>query len=349
MIERIAIMGAGSLGTVLGAFIAKNGRQIDLIDANGAHVDALNKAGARVTGYADFSAPVHALRPGEMQGSYDLFIYMVKQTYNEQAIPQMLAHSHSATVICTCQNGLPENKLAAYFPAERIFGAPICWGATWEGPGCSRLTTRPADITGAAIGTLDGSAPPALYQVKEILSALAPLTITRNLPGLRWCKLIQNVTFSGLSTVLGGNFGEVLDSPEAMEVLGYVGRECVSVCRAAAVRMEKLHFSAEQEIDLMELFSFETERERLEKTAQISALWERSRALEASMLQDLKKGLKKTEVMDIPGAVAAIARQYAVPTPVTDRMISVIQEKEQGILGLDDRSGLEKIRACCRL
>ena len=75
MLNRIAIMGAGSLGTILGAFIAQN-RQVDLIDANKAHVDALNANGAKVIGGAELTVPVHALTPDEMEGTYDLFIYI---------------------------------------------------------------------------------------------------------------------------------------------------------------------------------------------------------------------------------------------------------------------------------
>ena len=47
---RIAIYGAGSLGTILGAFISKGGVAVELINRNKAHVDALQKDGARVVG-----------------------------------------------------------------------------------------------------------------------------------------------------------------------------------------------------------------------------------------------------------------------------------------------------------
>ena len=43
MIQRIAVMGAGSLGTILGAYRSKAGRDVVLIDAYQAHVDALIK------------------------------------------------------------------------------------------------------------------------------------------------------------------------------------------------------------------------------------------------------------------------------------------------------------------
>ncbi len=65
MLERIALMGAGSLGTILSAYIARQ-RQIDVIDVNKAHVDAMNEKGARVSGTVDMVVPVHALTPDQM-------------------------------------------------------------------------------------------------------------------------------------------------------------------------------------------------------------------------------------------------------------------------------------------
>ena len=51
---RTAIYGAGSLGTILGAFISKAGVPVELINRNKAHVEALNTNGAKVTGTMDF-------------------------------------------------------------------------------------------------------------------------------------------------------------------------------------------------------------------------------------------------------------------------------------------------------
>ena len=65
--KRYAIYGAGSLGTVLGAYITKNGGKIDLINRNIAHVEALRKNGAKINGTVELTVPVTALTPDEMQ------------------------------------------------------------------------------------------------------------------------------------------------------------------------------------------------------------------------------------------------------------------------------------------
>ena len=47
---KCAIYGAGSLGTVLGAYMTKNGVPVELVNRNAAHVEALRKSGAHITG-----------------------------------------------------------------------------------------------------------------------------------------------------------------------------------------------------------------------------------------------------------------------------------------------------------
>ena len=80
---RSAIYGAGSLGTVLGAYLSRNGVEIDLINRNRDHVEALNRNGARITGTVDMTVPVKALLPEDMTGTYDIIFLgsWIKQTF----------------------------------------------------------------------------------------------------------------------------------------------------------------------------------------------------------------------------------------------------------------------------
>lgn len=331
MFERIAIMGTGSLGTILGAFIAQK-RQIDLIDANKAHVDALNEKGARVVGHADMTVKVHALTPDEMEGTYDLYFYMAKQLYNDECIAQMKAHSTDKTIFCTCQNGLPEMALVSAFGEDRVMGCPIGWGATYIEPGVSNLTS-PLDKASSTLGTVTGQVTPELEGVKEVLEYMCPITISTNLIGLRWCKVLMNATFSGMSTVIGDTFGAVLDDPLAMKALTFIGRECVRSVKAAGIKMEPFHGPG-FEVDFTDVFEFSSEEERINKTeARAAQLWGPHRALEASMLQDLQKG-KKCEIDFIVGVVSDLGRKNGVPTPVCDKVVEIVKGIERGELSL---------------
>ena len=60
---KIAIYGAGSLGTILGAYLSKAGLEVDLITRNQEHVKAVNQNGAHVTGTTEMIVPVHTAFP----------------------------------------------------------------------------------------------------------------------------------------------------------------------------------------------------------------------------------------------------------------------------------------------
>ena len=86
---RAAIYGAGSLGTVLGAYITKNGGKIDLINRNKAHVAALNEKGAIINGTVNMTVPVTAITPDQMEGKYDVIFLMTKQLFNKEVVTML--------------------------------------------------------------------------------------------------------------------------------------------------------------------------------------------------------------------------------------------------------------------
>ena len=105
---RYAIYGAGSLGTVLGAFITKAGTEIDLVNRNPQHVAALNECGARVTGPIEMTVPVRAVTPDGMEGLYDAVLLLTKQQHNKEAAEIIKKHLAEDGVVATLQNGIPE-------------------------------------------------------------------------------------------------------------------------------------------------------------------------------------------------------------------------------------------------
>jgi len=323
--ERLAIMGVGSLGTILGAHIAQSGRQIDLIDVNREHVDALKKNGARVIGQKEMLVPVNALTPDEMEGIYDLVFYMTKQTYNEAAFAQLKPHVGEHTIICTLQNGLPEIAVAEVFGESKTMGAPVGWGATWVEPGVSRLTTEVQDMF-FTLGTVSGEITPEVNEIKEILECMCPVEISTNLMGLRWGKLLMNATFSGVSTALGCKFGDLMENDKSFRVLQVVGKECIDVSRAAGISMAPSHgFDFDQRLDYWD------EPSRLEAEKAYRFFWRPHLELVASMLQDLQKG-RKCEIDAINGVVCETGRKFNVPTPMNDKVVEIVKKIENGEL-----------------
>ena len=77
---RIALLGAGAMGTIIGAYLTKAGYDVELVDNYKEHVDALNENGAHIVGFVDEIIPVKAVYDDGLTGKYDLIISLTKQT-----------------------------------------------------------------------------------------------------------------------------------------------------------------------------------------------------------------------------------------------------------------------------
>ena len=177
---RIVIYGAGSLGTILGAYISKAGVSIDLINRNKSHIEALKTQGAQVVGTVQFTQPVVAYTPEEMSGQYDILFLMTKQQHNAEVAARLKDFLAPDGVLVTFQNGLPEVLLASILGEERVLGCTVAWGATMQSAGVCELTSEP-DALSFSLGAISPNRSKHFDKVKELLEYMGKVDIEDNL------------------------------------------------------------------------------------------------------------------------------------------------------------------------
>ena len=320
---RAMIYGAGSLGTVLGAYITKNGGQIDLVNRNKAHVDALNKKGAKITGLADFCVPVKAITPDELEGKYDVILLLTKQLKNAEVVTSLKDYLADDGVVVTLQNGLPEPLIADIVGKNRTMGCVVEWGATLSAPGVCTLTSHP-DSLSFHMGKMEGISDEQFDKVKNLLELMCPVHTEENLLGARWSKLLINATFSGLGTVIGGTFGDVAGDKKARKVAIRCIKEVIDVGRATGVT-----FAPVQGKNITKLFYYKNPVKRAIATMIIPIAMKKHKDIEPSMLQDLKKG-KQCEIESINGVVCEWGKKYGIKTPINDRIVAIVKKAQAG-------------------
>lgn len=323
--KRYAIYGAGSLGTVLGAYITQNGGKIELINRNQAHVAALNEKGACITGTVEMTVPVTAYTPDEMSGVYDVILLMTKQLQNKEVVTVLKDYLAEDGVIVTLQNGLPEPGIAEIVGEHRTMGCTVEWGATLAEPGVCVLTSAP-DSLSFHMGKMTGISDAQFKMVKELLELMCPVYEEENLLGARWSKLLINATFSGLGTVMGGKFGTVSGTKDGRNVAIRCIKECIDVGYAAGIT-----FAPVQGKDITKLFYYKGGFKRAIGKLLIPIAMKKHREIEPSMLQDLKHG-KPCEIEAINGVVCEWGRKCGVPTPINDRIVEVVKKEQAGEL-----------------
>ena len=335
---RTALVGAGSLGTIIGALAAKNGIGIDLVDANRAHVDALKRNGATVVGKMHLQGvPVTALTPEEMDGVYDLVILLTKQTHNGAVLGQLSAHLGPNSLVCTLQNGVPEESVAQVIGKARTVGGVVGWGATYLEPGISELTSDVAAMR-YEIGEIGGEKTARIEAIADLLNLAGTCVVIDNLIGTRWAKVIQNATLSGMSAALGCTYAEILDNEKAISCAAHVGNEIVQIVRKRDIKLEDLvpgwsYYSLE--------FEDATGLER-------AKFWLREyfkphRPLKASMLQDMEKRIP-CEIDYIVGICSEWGQKVGVATPACDSIIEIVKDFESGKIPMPTMECLDRFR-----
>ena len=322
---RTAIYGAGSLGTILGAFINKAGMPIELINRNKAHVEALNLNGASVTGTMQFNQKVNAYTPDMMSGEYDIIFLMTKQQNNKEVVTALKEYLATDGVLVTFQNGLPEVQIAEILGEERVLGCTVAWGATMQSAGVCELTSEP-DALSFSLGSISHKRSRHFAKVKEMLEMMGTVEIEENFIGTRWSKLLINAAFSGMSAVLGCTFGEAAVPKESRRVVQALIKECIDVCATGGIRIEPV-----QGKDIVKLLDYKGSLKKAVSFFIIPIAIRKHAKLKASMLQDIEKG-KLTEVDAINGSVSEFGRKVGCPTPMNDKVVEIIHKIEKGEL-----------------
>lgn len=322
---RIAIYGAGSLGTILGAYISKAGVEIELINRNKAHIEALQTKGAHITGTVEFTQPVVAYTPDQMNGEYDVIFLMTKQQHNAEVVTMLKEYLAADGALVTFQNGLPEVQIAEILGEDRVLGCTVAWGATLQEPGVCELTSA-TDALSFSLGAISPKKNRHFDKIKEVLEHMGTVDVEENFIGTRWSKLLINASFSGMSAVLGCTFGEAAAPRESRKIVQALIKECIDVCAKGGIRIEPV-----QGKDIVKLLDYHNPIKKAVAYMIIPIAIRKHAKLKASMLQDIEKG-KLTEIDAINGAVCDYGKKVGFPTPANDKVVEIIHKIEKGEL-----------------
>ena len=337
---RIAIYGAGAMGITLGAFLTEGGlKNVDLINRNVQHVESLKKEGAQIdlgvdTGKKRVTSKVRIGFPEDMKGQYDVIFLMTKQRYNAEIVISLLPYLKEDGIICTTQNGLPEESIANIIGTERTYGAVMSFGAGFIG-GESRvkLATKVSAMRVRIGGYKNaGSKLPVLEEILSYAKKATNenfVTITDNLMGERWLKLSINAAFSGISAMTGLSFGEIASRHKTRKLALGVLQECVSVANTQGIKLAKMHG-----IDVAKLLGEKTPINNFIAYMVLPFAMRKHRITHSGMMRDILSG-RKCEIDYINGVVCAEGKKIGVKTPICEQIVEIVHGIENGLYEMD--------------
>src|SRR5438105_1331021 len=191
----ITIYGAGAIGGVVGAFMAKAGENVLFVDKAVDHVDAMNATGLRISGSTSLEVPVRAVLPKDLNGPLGLVFLAVKSQDTQAALDTIAPLAGPDTVVVSLQNGMNPPIIAERLGKERVVGAFVSFPADWQGPG----HIEQGGLGNIWIGELDGRVErpsgrghrgERLSRIQKLLSHSVNAHIADNVIGYLWSKQI---------------------------------------------------------------------------------------------------------------------------------------------------------------
>ncbi len=319
---KICVLGAGALGCAIGAALAEAGSDVWLINRTLSHVDAMNANGLRLVGpNGERRVPVKAATNCVGIGAADLVIVLVKSFHTREAIAGASPILGPNTVVLSLQNGMGhEDILAEFVGRERVLAGKTYVGGVMLAPG--RIISG-TEGKHTYIGELDGSLSERVQRIAaEFNRAGLATTVSDNIVGTMWDKLLVNVATGALSAITRLTYGELYAVPQVKATALAAVAEAMAVAKAAGVSLE---FTAPEQ-------------------AWVRAAEGLPPEFKASMLQSLEKG-SVTEIDFINGAVVRWGERCGVPTPVNAALIGCVKGIERGLEKAPDRQPTLKAAA----
>jgi 2-dehydropantoate 2-reductase len=315
---KIAVLGAGSLGSAMGGVLAMAGHEVVLVNRNANFCAAVNKNGlvmhdggkqgtvktALVQAIQDVaSQPIDRIHTHP----FDLLIVLVKSKDTEAVVRSALPWIGEDTVVMSLQNGLGhEDIIAGIVGKERALAGKTYVGGLMTSPGVVTIGTAGKETI---IGELDGQITQRVTAIGKAFSGAGLLTtVSANIMGAMWDKILVNVATGAITGITRLVYGLMYQVPELEATACAAVGEAIAVAKAKGIKLS---------------------------ITEPKAAWDKAGhglpfEFKASMLQTLEKN-SVTEIDYINGAVVREGKRLGIPTPVNDTLVALIKGIEKGL------------------
>ena len=316
---KIAVIGAGAIGGLVGAKLALAGEDVSFI-VRGANLDAIATNGIRpisAEGDEQVARNVKATDRYDQAGPQDIVVLAMKAHQVEAVANEVPKLFGPETVVVTMQNGIPywyfqkhggplegttvksvdpHGVVAARIPAQRVIGCVVYPASELVAPG----VVKHIEGDRFPVGELDGTSSERVQRVSACFSEAGfKAPVLDNIRAEIWLKLWGNLTFNPISSLSHSTLVDICQYPPSRELAAAMMREAQAVAHKLGIEF----------------------RVSLDKRI---AGAEKVGKHKTSMLQDVEAG-RAPEIDALVGAVVELARLTETPTPHIDTVYSLVK------------------------
>lgn len=311
---KIAIVGAGAMGCVLGSFLKKGGADLTLVDPDRAHMDAIREKGLILHSNADKEdahpevVQMNTVYEAKDLGIQDYVIIMVKGTITKLAMEGAMCLVDDHTYVVTTQNGMGnEDVIATFVPPERVIVGCLEMASMKKAPGEVYGNVFDTDIK-VPLGPMvpeDKKLNEAVDKLAEIFTQGGAKSVNEgeDIKTARWAKCMVNCLANPVLGLVRYDAKTAMKSPDFSRLIISLAQEGLKVAQADGAKLD-----------------FPTLMTKVLPQAKKNAGDHLP-----SMAQDMMIFKKQTEINTLNGHIVDLGKKYGIPTPYHETITSLIR------------------------
>jgi len=299
---RIAMIGAGAMGSTFAAWLARAGAEVVLYDVDETHIAAIAAAGLTVaTPAGEINLPLPATSDIAEIAPVDMAMVLVDSNATRAAAETAAKVLPPGAFALTLQNGIGNvEALTAVLGRDRVIAGTTYNSAARLAPG----RVLHSNIGETTIGELDGSSSERVSAIAALFrQAGLPIAVSDNVIGHIWMKFVLNVAINPVSAITGLRPGEIARTEPARQLLERALDEALTVVSAKGIALP----------------------DRDPRAAVLDHASERYNR--PSMLQHIEQG-RRTEIDALNGALIEEGRRLGIACPINEAIVLTVKSLE---------------------
>jgi 2-dehydropantoate 2-reductase len=308
-----AVLGAGAIGSILGAHLARAGHSVAML-ARARRAEQVRAQGLRITGLTEFVTPVETLADPKQLRRAGVLIVAMKTPGTTEALAG-LRHADIGAAL-SIQNGPAKNELLAdSFGEQHVLGALADTSGELLAGG-EVVFTRNVNLL---IGELSGQVSERAQRIAHDIDASGVRSkAVPRIRSLEWSKFTAWVGLVVLSVTTRAVTWRYLTDPQAALVVARLVREIGQLARALGIEL------TDESVLPVATICTRNESDAVAAVLKVGHEYElRAPGHRMSALQDLEAG-RPLEIHETLGYALRKAAQYALSMPLVDAFYHVI-------------------------
>jgi 2-dehydropantoate 2-reductase len=300
---KIVIVGAGAIGSLFGALLAKKNTVV--LIGRAPHVTTIQHNGLNINGKTHLHVKLSAVESvKDVAISPNLILLTVKSYDTETAIKQTLPLICDETVVVSLQNGLDNlEKIEHIVEKDRILAGVTTYGAIFSNPGVIRHTGKGRTV----LGELNGTRSKRLENIVRLFNEAGIKTqVSDDVVKEIWAKAIINSSINPLTAFFSCKNGYLLENPLLHKIVEAISEESTNIAQAEGIKL--------------------TGPDMTQRTKEVIRDTARNYS---SMLQSVQQR-KKTEIDSINGKLVTIGKQHRIDTSLNKILIELVTSLTDG-------------------